>query len=194
MLPLPNLPPDLTPKLTTSQPPSKNSVLKPLNLLNRMNIQSNLKDLANDGGFFKTECYEEVKQSEKSEEKPKFSPIFKPTTFGKGFSCPHCKVYTRKSRFKVIKHVQKKHFPKYEFKCFYCKESYDDKKYLRLHIKCSHPEKLKAVLAKINIGTAELRDLGVSPKILPCEEVEPVPSGDLLLIGAPPGIQTIHRP
>ena len=96
--------------------------------------------------------------------------------------------------FKVIKHVKKKHFPKYEFKCFYCKESYDDKKYLRLHIKCSHPEKLKAVLAKMNTGTAELGDLGVSPQILKCEEVEPVPSGDLLLTGAPPGIQTLHRP
>ena len=96
--------------------------------------------------------------------------------------------------FKVIKHVKKKHFPKYEFKCFYCKESYDDKKYLRLHIKCSHPEKLKAVLAKMKTETAELGDLGVSPQILPCEEVEPVPSGDLLLTGAPPGIQTLHRP
>ena len=100
MLPLPNLPPDLTPKLITSKPLSKNSVLKPLNLLNRMNIQSNLKDLANDGGLFKTECNEEVSQSEKSEEKPKVSPIFKPTAFGKGFCCPYCEVYTRKSRFK----------------------------------------------------------------------------------------------
>ena len=89
--------------------------------------------------------------------------------------------------FKVIKHVKKKHFPKYEFKCFYCKESYEDKKYLRLHIKCSHPEKLKAVLDKMNTDPAEMG-------ILKCEEVEPVPSGDLLLTGAPPGIQTLHRP
>ena len=101
--------------------------------------------------------------------------------------------------FKVIKHVKKKHFPKYEFKCFYCKESYDDKKYLRLHIKCSHPEKLKAVLAKMNTGAAELGGLGVqavgvNPQILPCEEVETVPSRDFLLTGAPPGIQTLHRP
>ena len=103
------------------------------------------------------------------------------------------------NRFKVIKHVKKKHFPKYEFKCFYCKESYDDKKYLRLHIKCSHPEKLKAVLAKMNTGAAELGGLGVqavgvNPQILPCEEVETVPSRDFLLTGAPPGIQTLHRP
>ena len=147
----------------------------------------------------KTECNEEINQSDNSEEKPKISPIFKPTAFGKGFTCPHCEVYTRKSRLKVIKHVKKKHFPKYEFKCFYCKESYDDKKYLRLHIKCSHPEKLKAVLAKMNTGAAELGGLGVqavgvNPQILPCEEVVPVPSGDLLLTGAPPGIQTLHRP
>ena len=96
--------------------------------------------------------------------------------------------------FKVIKHVKKKHFPKYEFKCFYCKESYDDKKYLRLHIKCSHPEKLKPVLAKMNTGATELGNPGVSPQILKCEEVKPVPSGNLLLTGAPPGIQTLHRP
>ena len=103
---------------------------------------------------------------------------------GPGLRCPS-------TVSKVIKHVKKKHFPKYEFKCFYCKESYDDKKYLRLHIKCSHPEKLKAVLGKMNTETA---DLGVSPQILPCEEVEPVASVDLLLTGAPPGIQTLHRP
>merc|ERR1711862_144402 len=143
---------NLTPK-TPSQTRSRNSVLKPLNLLSRMNmeetevIQNNLKDHANE--VFKNENIEfNQRPTENPKEHPKILSNCNITS-GKRFNCPHCDLYSRNSRLKVIKHIKKKHFPNFEFKCFYCKESCDEKMYLRLHIRYAHPGNLKAVMVEL---------------------------------------------
>jgi len=94
-------------------------------------------------------------------------------SLSKPFSCPHCDNYRRNSRFKIMKHIKKKHFQRYEFQCCSCKQSYDSEKYLRLHIKISHPEVLKAVLMELRnieekmdaIMKTEIPDDDLKPKL-----------------------------
>jgi len=66
----------------------------------------------------------------------------------KRFQCPHCDLYPSNRRSKIMKHIKKTHFPKYDFECLYCKKTFHSKIYLKLHIKFSHPESLKGAIVE----------------------------------------------
>ena len=63
----------------------------------------------------------------------------------KGFeiSCPFCSEYSHQKRKKVLKHMKRRHFPNFPFKCETCAEfgiaaSFDSPLYLRLHREITH--------------------------------------------------------